>query len=265
MRLVQLKAFDEKPGRLLGASPCFFHCLVTKLGPTLVLSRASTPFSHGLSQPIDQCKSKPTEALRPWADTQRQTLPITSGLLSGGGPPSFALYENNEWHQSRRGRRGPTLRVEPVQTRLQVCLRLHVRGANYSPAAAGFQSFLSVGHWAAIHHRTGNPDFTIGVTEDLTFGGEPLVWMEEMKHQSLEGDEDVVLMTSRGGGGSEQHLDSDQASLVLSAAATGRASAAATSCSFKAAGRLAHAKTSYCGGEQTAGTQRKLCFNVISG
>lgn len=34
-------------------------------------------------------------------------------------------------------------------------------------------------------------------------------------------------------------------------------------CSFKAAARLAHAKTSYSGGEQTAATQRKLCFNVI--
>lgn len=42
-----------------------------------------------------------------------------------------------------------------------------------------------------------------------------------------------------------------------------RPRAAAARRSFKAAACLAHAKTSYGGGEQTAATQRKLCFNVI--
>lgn len=39
----------------------------------------------------------------------------------------------------------------------------------------------------------------------------------------------------------------------------------ATCCGFKAAARLAHATTSYSSAEQTAATQRKLCFNVIRG
>ena len=38
---------------------------------------------------------------------------------------------------------------------------------------------------------------------------------------------------------------------------------AATHRSFKAAARLAHARTSYSGAEQITATQRKLCFNVI--
>lgn len=67
---------------------------------------------------------------------------------------------------------------------------------------------------------------------------------------------------------SEQHLQFKQPTLVPSAARLGHiswASTAATCCSFKAAARLAHAKTSYRVGKQTAVTQRKLCFNVIRG
>lgn len=48
-----------------------------------------------------------------------------------------------------------------------------------------------------------------------------------------------------------------------SSATSAEPRAAVTCCSFKAAARLAHAKTSYSGGEQTSATQRKLCFNVI--
>lgn len=70
----------------------------------------------------------------------------------------------------------------------------------------------------------------------------------------------AALITSR-------HLQFKLATLILSAAPlcaiSCRGSTAATHCSFKAAARLAHAKTSYSGGEQAAASQRKLCFNVI--
>lgn len=89
--------------------------------------QASTPFSHGLSQPIDQCKSKPVTSGHDilWLNFKcvyRSESLCTCRQKHWGcrlthnarrfqlhlsicqGPPSFALYENNEHRKSTRGR-----------------------------------------------------------------------------------------------------------------------------------------------------------------
>lgn len=109
----------------------FFSLLLlhNQMWMSLLGRQAFTPFSHGLSQPIDQCKSKPVTSGHDilWLDfkcvyrseslcTCRQKhwgCRLTHNarrfqlhLCIRQGPPSFALYENNERHKSTRGRCG---------------------------------------------------------------------------------------------------------------------------------------------------------------
>lgn len=107
-----------------------------------------------------------TEALRSRADTHRQTLPITCVCLSGG-PSSFALYENNERHQSTQGRPRSgchrAARLEPggafLHSSDSFSLRAELLGCRKSPEIkAGFVS--EGGKWFPIPNESNIRDLS---------------------------------------------------------------------------------------------------------